>query len=218
MHWAGYPDSDDQWINWDNTEGAQEAIREFKRSNPDCEVHIKASIALPNLSSVTRIRSMSTSPSLTTSWNFDTLENHATWDAVTCPSSYSTPAVTYNTNNNNNNAVTYNDHHRGRRSPGVNSDILDAMTTLRDVEEAKAYFPTPSPRCISEDSTGRPPVLEDGSGGMGGQLLIQSVRMTGEKTGVASPSTSKFAGHTPCPNAAILFGSGNEEDNNIQCG
>jgi hypothetical protein len=32
--WKGYPDSDNQWVNWDDAEGAQEAIREFKRSNP----------------------------------------------------------------------------------------------------------------------------------------------------------------------------------------
>jgi transposase InsO family protein len=39
--WKGYPDSDNQWVNWDDAEGAQEAIREFKRSNPDREAHIK---------------------------------------------------------------------------------------------------------------------------------------------------------------------------------
>jgi hypothetical protein len=111
---------------------------------------------------------MSTSPSSTANWNFDTPENRAAWDAVTRPSSYFAPAITYGDNNNVDNAATYNDHRRGRRSPGVDSDILDTTTTLRDVEEAKAHFPTPSPRRISEDSTGRPPVLEDGSGCMGG--------------------------------------------------
>jgi hypothetical protein len=81
--WKGYPDSDNQWVNWDNAEGAQEAIREFKHSNPNCETHIKASIDSPCPSSPIRICSMSTSPSLTANWNFDTPENHAAWDAIT---------------------------------------------------------------------------------------------------------------------------------------
>jgi hypothetical protein len=81
--WKGYPDSDNQWVNWDNTEGAHEAIREFKRSNPARETHIKASVESPCSPSPTRIGSMSTSPSLTANWNFDTPENHAAWDAIT---------------------------------------------------------------------------------------------------------------------------------------
>jgi hypothetical protein len=159
VHWAGYPDSDNQWVNWDDAEGAQEAIREFKQLHPDRDTHIKAGVISPYSPSPTCIHSMSTSPSLTSNWNFDMPENRAAWDAVTRPSSYFAPAITYNTNNNNNNTATYNDHHRGRRSPGVDSDILDTTTTLRDVEEAKAHFPTPSPGHISEDSTGGPPVL-----------------------------------------------------------
>jgi hypothetical protein len=59
--WKGYPDSDNQWVNWDDAEGAQEAIREFKRSNPDRETHIKASIDSPCPLSPTRICSMSAS-------------------------------------------------------------------------------------------------------------------------------------------------------------
>jgi hypothetical protein len=57
---------------------------------------------------------MSTSPSLTANWNFDTPKNHAAWDAATCPSSYFTPTVTYGNNNNVDDATTYNDCHRGR--------------------------------------------------------------------------------------------------------
>jgi hypothetical protein len=112
--WKGYPDSDNQWVNWDDTEGAEEAIKEFKRSNPAREIHIKASIDLPYLSSSTCLRSMSTSPSNTANWNFDTPENCAAWDAVSNPSSYAAPAITYGDNNNNNNAATYNDYQRGR--------------------------------------------------------------------------------------------------------
>jgi hypothetical protein len=218
VHWAGYPDSDDQWINWDDAEGAQEVIREFKHLNPNCNIHIKASVVPSYPPSPTHICSMSTSPSLTANWNFDTPENRAAWDATTSPSSYFAPAVTYSTNNNVDDAATYNDHHRGRRSPGIDSDILDATTTLRDVEEAKAHFPTPPPGRISEDSTGGPPILEKGSRVVGRRLLIQGVRAAGEEEGTVSPTTSKSAGHTPHPNAAVLFGSDNNEDNDIQCG
>jgi hypothetical protein len=216
--WKGYPDSDNQWVNWDDAEGAQEAIQEFKCSNPDSETHIKASVDSPCPPSPTRISSMSTSPSLTANWNFDTPENHAAWDAITRPSSYFAPAVTYGNNNNVDDAATYNDHCQGRQSPGVDSNILDATTTLRDVEEAKAHFPTPPPGRLSEDSTGRPPVLEDGSGVVGRRLLIQGVRVTGEEEGaVGSPNASKSAGHTPYPIATIL-GSEDEDDNDILCG
>jgi hypothetical protein len=217
--WKGYPDSDNQWVNWDDAEGAQEAIREFKRSNPGRETHIKVSVDSPCPLSPTCISFMSSSPSLTTTWNFDTPKNCAAWDAITRPSSYFAPTVTYSNNNNVDDAATYNDHRRGRRSPGVDSNILNATTTLRDVEEAKAHFPTPTPRHISEDSTGGPPILEDGSGGMGGRLLIQGVHTTGEEEGaVGSPNTSKSTGNTPYPNATILFKSGDDEDDDIKCG
>jgi hypothetical protein len=122
--WKGYPDSDNQWVNWDDAEGAQEAIREFKHLNPDCEIHIhiKASINSPcSSSSYSRISSMSTSPTSTCHWTIDTPENRATWDAIIRSDSYHAPAVTYGDNNNNNNTTTYNDYRRGRQSPGIAS-------------------------------------------------------------------------------------------------
>jgi hypothetical protein len=139
---------------------------------------------------------MSTSPSPTTTWNFDTPENHVAWNAVTS-------TITYATNNNVNDTDCL--HH----SPGLDSNTVEQTTTLRDVEEAKAHFPTPTPGRLSKDSTGRPPILENGIGRMGGQLTIQSIRMTGAEEG--------SAGNTPHPNAAILFGGSEDEDDIIQC-
>jgi hypothetical protein len=107
--WKGYPDSDNQWVNWDDAEGAQEAITEFNRLNPDRETHIKASINSPRSSSPIRICSMSASPSPTIHWTIDTPENRAIWDTVTRADSYFTPATTYGDNNNVDNAATYND-------------------------------------------------------------------------------------------------------------
>jgi hypothetical protein len=75
-------------------------------------------------------------------------------------------------------------------------------------------FPDPRPAQLSEDSTGRPPVLENGGRCVGRQLPFQSLLMTGEEVSIAG----KSAGNTPYPSAAILFESGDDEDDDIKCG
>ena len=42
IKWKGYPDSDNEWVNWDDAH-AEEAVAEFKRTNPKAETHIRAS-------------------------------------------------------------------------------------------------------------------------------------------------------------------------------
>jgi transposase InsO family protein len=42
VKWAGYPDSDNQWVNKEDI-SADNAIKEFQRTNPGRETHIKAS-------------------------------------------------------------------------------------------------------------------------------------------------------------------------------
>ena len=74
IKWKGYPDSDNQWVNWDDAKESLDAIRDFKRSNPDQETHIKASLLHHKGPSPSRSPSMSTSPSPTAHWNFDTEE------------------------------------------------------------------------------------------------------------------------------------------------
>ena len=32
---TGYPDSDNQWVNWDDAKESLDAIRDFKQSNPN---------------------------------------------------------------------------------------------------------------------------------------------------------------------------------------
>jgi hypothetical protein len=71
----------------------------------------------------------------------------------------------------------------------------------------------PSPQCGNE-TTGRPPILENGGRCVGRRLHFQGLHTTGEKAGTAG----KSAGNTPYPNAAILFESGDDEDNDIKCG
>ena len=41
VKWMGYPDSDNQWEDWDQLT-ADNAIREFKCTNPESEIHLKA--------------------------------------------------------------------------------------------------------------------------------------------------------------------------------
>jgi hypothetical protein len=157
---------------------------------------------------------MTTSPSSTCHWTIDTPENRAAWDVVTCSDSYFAPTVTYGDNNNVNDAATYNDHQRGRQSPGITSDILDATTPLRDMEESEAHLPSCTPsQCDNETASG-PPVLEDGGRSMGRRFPLQCLHTTGEEASIAG----KSAGNTPHLNTAILFESGDDEDDDIKCG
>ena len=41
VKWKGYPDSENQWVDWDNLH-ADEALADFKQKNPDAVSHIKA--------------------------------------------------------------------------------------------------------------------------------------------------------------------------------
>jgi hypothetical protein len=129
-------------------------------------------------------------------------------------SSYHDAAICYASNNNVDDATTYNDYLQGCRSPGIDSDVLDASTALRDLEDTEAHLPTPTPRTFGTDTTSRPPILEDGSGCLGRRLPIQGVHTTREEEGVVGKSAS----NTPYPNAAILFRDSNGEDNDVQCG
>jgi hypothetical protein len=212
--WKGYPDSDNQWVNWDDAEGAEDAIREFKRANPDRKIHIKASSDSSCSPSHSRISSMSTSPTSTCHFTIDTPENCSIWDAVVRSDSYHAPAITYGDNNNVDDAATYNDHQRGRRSPGIASDILDATAPLRDMEEPEADLPSAIPSLRRNKTIGGSTLLEDDDTGVGRRFPFQSLRSTGAQASVAGKSD----GNTPYPNAAILFESGDNEDNDIQCG
>ena len=79
IKWKGYPDSDNQWVNWDDMKEALDAIRDFKRLNPSQEIHIKVSPPLKEKPSPAHISSMSTSPSPTANWNFNTPEARDAW-------------------------------------------------------------------------------------------------------------------------------------------
>jgi hypothetical protein len=157
---------------------------------------------------------MTTSPASTCHFTIDTPENCAAWDAVVCSDSYFAPAVTYSDNNNVDDAATYNDQQRGRRSPGLDSDVLDATTPLRDMEESTTDLPSNPLNVRQDEAVGGSTLLEDDGTRMGRQLPLSSLRPTRTQTSSAGQS----AGNTPYPNATILFESGDDEDNDIQCG
>ena len=48
VKWKGYPDPDNQWVSKDDV-FADDAIREFKHSNPNQEVHIRQVVDSPSL-------------------------------------------------------------------------------------------------------------------------------------------------------------------------
>jgi hypothetical protein len=157
---------------------------------------------------------MSASPTSTCHFTIDTPENCAAWNAVVCSDSYFAPAVTYGDNNNVDDTATYNDYRRGRRSPGLASDILDATTPLRDMAESETGFSSGPPPLQRNEAVGGPPLLEDGVTRVGRRLPVPSLRPTGTPAG----TDGKSAGNTPHPSAAILFESGNDEDDDIKCG
>ena len=41
VKWKGYPDSDNQWVNWDDMH-ADEALEVFKKHHPTAITHIRA--------------------------------------------------------------------------------------------------------------------------------------------------------------------------------
>ena len=40
IKWKGYPDSDNQWVNWDDLH-AEEALKDFQKRQPDAPTHIR---------------------------------------------------------------------------------------------------------------------------------------------------------------------------------
>src|SRR6202790_4614841 len=54
VKWKGYPDSENQWVNWDDME-APDLLADFKNRNPNSPTHIRRTIMktdAPSLSSV----------------------------------------------------------------------------------------------------------------------------------------------------------------------
>ena len=43
VRWKGYPESDNQWVDWDDLH-TDEALADFKKKNPDAITHIREGV------------------------------------------------------------------------------------------------------------------------------------------------------------------------------
>jgi hypothetical protein len=80
--------------------------------------------------------------------------------------------------------------------------------------ESEAGLSSGPPPVQRDEAVSGPQLLEDGVASMGRRLSIQSLRPTGTPASI----DGKSASNTPYPGAAILFESGDDEDNDIKCG
>ena len=207
IKWKGYLDSDNQWVNWDDVKEALGAIRDFKRSNPEREVHIKASSLLAESTSPSRIYSMSTSPSPTAHWNFDTEEARDAWaranyDAAKAAADAESAMV---------------EAEREVITRQMVDTLNEQAAHQRDLEEGRRLFPTPAPGRLSEDSSGGPPLLEDDS-----RSLAPGPAQPSAFTVATMRHIASSIGNTPYPTIIELGsehgGSERDEDDDIQCG
>ena len=156
IKWKGYPNLDNQWVNWDDATESLDAIWDFKQLNPGQEIHIKVSPLSWEESSSTRISSMSTSPSPTVNWNFDTQEARNAW-----------ALADYHTSKEaaDEESALAETRHETLSQSMINT-LDEQAAHQRDLEEGCCLFPTPAPGCLSEDSSSGPPLLEEGGGGL----------------------------------------------------
>ena len=206
IKWKGYPDSDNQWVNWDDAKESLDAIRDFKRSNPDREIHIKASIPYNEESSPVRISSMSTSPSPTAHWNFDTEEARDAWARADYDASKAAADAESAMAEADREAITQH----------MVDTFNEQAAHQRDLSEGRRLFPTPAPGRLSEDSSGGPPLLEDDGGSLAPGPAQPSAFAVATTRHVASS-----IGNTPYPTIIELgseHGGSGAEDDEIQCG
>ena len=175
--------------------------------NPDQEIHIKASLSRNKKPPPIRISSMSTSPSPTAHWNFDTEEARDAWaradyDASKAATDEESAVVEAN---------------REALTRQMVDTLNEQAAHQRDLEEGRRLFPTPTPGRLSEDSSGGPPLLEDDS-----RSLAPGPAQPGAFTVAMTRHVASSIGNTPYPTIIKLRsehgGSERDEDDDIQCG
>jgi hypothetical protein len=169
---------------------------------------------------------MTTSPSPTIYWNFDTKESCSDW-AVTNATDHTAPGhVCYDCNNNidDPSCSALVNHSSSPASPDSdlsNEEAVKCMTTHRDVEEAEASFPIREHAQLSTNSTGGPPIFDNPLLESGGRGLAPGPASPGEFNVVPLTRLLPPASGTPYP-TIITLGSkhrGSEYDTaDIQCG
>ena len=205
IKWKGYPDSDNQWVNWDDAKESLDTIRDFKRLNPDRETHIKASLPFLETTSPTRISSMSASPSPTIHWNFDTKEARDAWARADYDASQA--------------AANAESAMAEVEREAITQQMVDTFNEQaahqRDLSEGRHLFPTPTPGRLSEDSGGGPPLLEDDGGSLAPGPAHPSAFVVATTRHVASS-----IGNTPYPTIIELgseHGGSDYDTADIQC-
>ena len=183
-----------------------DAIRDFKQLNPDREIHIKAGSSHEGESSLIRIYSMSTSPSPTAHWNFDTEEAQDAWARADYNASKAAADE----------ESTLAEAERETITRQMVDTFNEQAAHQRDLSEGRRLFPTPTPGHLSEDSSGGPPLLEDDGGSLALGPAQPGAFMVATKRHVTSS-----IGNTPYPTVIELgseHGGSNADDNEIQCG
>ena len=206
IKWKGYPDSDNQWVNWDDANESLDAIRDLKRLNPDQEIHIKAGSLHDEESSLVRISSMSTSPSPTAHWNFDTEEARDAW-----------ARTDYNASKA---AADEESTMVEVEREAITQQMVDTFNKQaahqRDLSEGRQLFPMPTPGHLSEDSNGGPPLLEEDGGS-----LAPGPANPGAFAVATTCNIASSIGHTPYPTIIELgseHGGSDYDTMEIQCG
>ena len=206
IQWKGYPDSDNQWVNWDDAKESLDAIQDFKQLNPDREIHIKASPSPGKRSSPVRISLMSTSPSPTATWNFDTQEARDAWARA----NYAVSKAAANAESTMAEA----------ECEAITQSMVDTLNEQavhqRDLNEGCCLFPTPTLGCLSEDSSRGSPLLEDSGGS-----LAPGPAHPGEFAVATTRNVASSISNTPYPTIIALgseHGGSNDDTADIQCG
>ena len=183
-----------------------DAIWDFKQLNPNREIHIKASPLSWGEPSSIHISSTSTSPSPTVNWNFNTQEARDAWALADY---HASKAAT-----NEESAMAETECETLAQS--MVDTLNEQAAHQRDLEEGRRLFPTPAPGHLSEDSSGRPPLLEEGGGGLAPGPASPSTFMVAMSRNVTSSIDN-----TPYPTIISLgseYGGSEYDTADIQCG
>ena len=150
---------------------------------------------------------MSTSPSPTAHWNFDTEEARDAWARA----DYDAAKAAADEES------TMAEADRAAITRQMVDTFNEQAAHQRDLEEGRRLFPTPAPGQASEDSSGGPPLLEDDS-----RSLAPGPAQPGAFAVATTCHVASSIGNTPYPTVIELGsehgGSEQDEDNDIQCG
>ena len=149
---------------------------------------------------------MSTSPSPTANWNFDTQEARDDW---ACADYYASKAAA-------DEESTMAEVEHEALSQSMVDTLNEQAVHQQDLEEGRHLFPTPTPGRLSEDSSRGPPLWE-GNGGS----LAPGPTHPGEFVVATTCNVTSSISNTPYPTIIALgseHGGSDSDTTDIQCG